>query len=186
MPAPTSKAKSSKPAVAPKAIKRPVVKRAVPVHKPAVARAAAHKPADATEAKPAVVKSYNFIATVGRRKSAIARVRLYTKGTGKIMVNEREMTKYFPTLDQQLTVLQPLKVTSTETSLDVGAKVLGGGTHGQAEAVRHGIAKALLKMNEEYRRALRAAGCLTRDSRVKERKKYGLKKARRAPQFSKR
>lgn len=188
MPPPTTKAKPAAHAKA--APKRAVAKRAAPAHavsKPAAHRRPVHRPAPAAAAKPtAAPHSYNFISAVGRRKEAIARVRLYPKGSGKVMVNEREFVKYFPTFDQQNAALQPLKVTSTGVIVDVSVKVAGGGTRGQADAVRHGLARALVTMNEEFRRPLRAAGCLTRDARVKERKKYGLKKARRAPQFSKR
>lgn len=182
----TPKVKPTKPAHSKAAPKRPAAKRAAPVH--AATKPTVHKTTAAHEATktPAAQRSYNFISTVGRRKSAVARVRLHQNGTGKVMINERELTKYFPTFDQQNAALLPLKVTSMETSVDVGVKVAGGGSRGQADAVKHGIARALLLLNEDYRRPLRAAGCLTRDSRVKERKKYGLKKARRAPQFSKR
>ncbi len=164
------------------ALKKPVVAK-----RPVAHRSAAAKPITKTGPAPTSTHgSYVFTRAVGRRKEAVARVRLYPKGSGKITINERELTKYFPTFDQQLMVKQPLTITGTETAYDVGVKVLGGGTQGQAVAVRHGISRALVSINEDYRRALRAAGCLTRDSRVKERKKYGLKKARRAPQFSKR
>lgn len=161
--------------------KRTVPHRAAPAHNVAV-----HAPSKTASAGATGHKNYDYTFAVGRRKEAVARVRLYSKGSGKITINEREFTKYFPVFDLQLLVQQPLKITSTDGSLDVGVRVLGGGNRGQADAVRHGIARALVKLNEEFRQSLRAAGCLTRDSRVKERKKYGLKKARRAPQFSKR
>lgn len=130
--------------------------------------------------------SYDFIATVGRRKEAVARVRLYAKGSGQITINNLELQKYFQTYDYQLIVMQPLKLVGLEAKVDIQVKVSGGGKTGQAEAVRHGIARAILLLEPELRKNLRTAGFLTRDSRVKERKKYGLKKARRAPQFSKR
>lgn len=126
-----------------------------------------------------------FLGT-GRRKSSIARVRL-TDGTGKITVNGKDINEYFGEETLRVIVKQPLTVTNTESKYDVVAKVVGGGFSGQAGAVRHGIARALNEANrDEYRPILKSNGLLTRDSRMKERKKYGLKKARKAPQFSKR
>ena len=121
----------------------------------------------------------------GRRKSSIARVRL-VPGTGKIVINDRTIDDYFGLETLKVVVRQPLVATDTLGKFDVIAKVQGGGFTGQAGAIRHGIARALLTVDEEYRPVLKAAGFLTRDSRMKERKKYGLKAARRAPQFSKR
>ena len=121
----------------------------------------------------------------GRRKSSVARVRL-VPGTGKILINSRDIDDYFGLETLKVVVRQPLVTTDTLGKFDVIAKVQGGGFTGQAGAIRHGIARALLTVEEEYRPALKAAGFLTRDSRMKERKKYGLKAARRAPQFSKR
>ena len=121
----------------------------------------------------------------GRRKSSIARVRL-VPGTGKITINERTFAEYIPSAAVRLDVLQPLELTNTVTSYDVLVNVIGGGIVGQAGAIRHGISRALLEVNQDYRAVLKKAGMLTRDPRCKERKKYGLKKARRAPQFSKR
>ncbi|MGM0653614.1 MAG: 30S ribosomal protein S9 [Bacillota bacterium] len=125
-----------------------------------------------------------YIGT-GRRKESIARVRLLP-GSGKIMINGKEMNQYFGLDTLKLIVRQPLVATETENSFDVIAKVEGGGFSGQAGAIRHGIARALLQTEGEYRPVLKKNGYLTRDPRMKERKKYGLKKARRAPQFSKR
>ena len=126
-----------------------------------------------------------FLGT-GRRKSSIARVRL-TDGSGKITVNGKDLNEYFGEETLRVIVKQPLTVTNTESKYDVIAKVTGGGFSGQAGAVRHGIARALNEANkEEYRPILKSNGLLTRDPREKERKKYGLKKARKAPQFSKR
>ncbi len=126
-----------------------------------------------------------FLGT-GRRKSSIARVRL-TEGKGKITVNGKDIQEYFGEETLRVIVKQPLTVTETLTKYDVVATVKGGGFAGQAGAVRHGIARALNEANqEEYRPVLKSNGLLTRDSREKERKKYGLKKARKAPQFSKR
>ena len=141
---------------------------------------------EGVDAKVLPKQSYDFIATVGRRKEAVARIRLYAKGNGQITINNLELQKYFFTSDYQLIVMQPLKLVGLDTKVDVRVKVSGGGKNGQAEAVRHGIARAILLLDPELRKNLRTAGFLTRDSRVKERKKYGLKKARRAPQFSKR
>ena len=121
----------------------------------------------------------------GRRKSSVARVRL-VPGTGKIVINDREIDDYFGLETLKVVVRQPLVATDTLGKYDVIANVAGGGFTGQAGAIRHGIARALLTIEEEYRPVLKAAGFLTRDSRMKERKKYGLKAARRAPQFSKR
>lgn len=121
----------------------------------------------------------------GRRKSSIARVRL-TEGKGKITVNGKDIEEYFGEETLRVIVRQPLVVTNTLTKYDITADVKGGGFSGQAGAVRHGIARALNAENEEYRAVLKQNGFLTRDSREKERKKYGLKKARKAPQFSKR
>ena len=122
----------------------------------------------------------------GRRKSSVARVRLYQGGTGSIIINGRDIDDYFGLETLKLIVRQPLVTTETVGKVDIVATVTGGGVTGQAGAIRHGIARALLLVNEEYRPALKAAGFLTRDPRMKERKKYGLKAARRAPQFSKR
>ena len=121
----------------------------------------------------------------GRRKSSIARVYL-VPGTGKITINKRDMDQYFGLDTLKLIVRQPLEATSTSEKYDVIVNVHGGGTTGQAGAIRHGIARALLQVDAEYRPTLKSAGFLTRDPRMKERKKYGLKAARRAPQFSKR
>ena len=121
----------------------------------------------------------------GRRKSSVARVRLIP-GKGQITINDRPFVDYIPNGAVRLDVLQPLTLTGTETSYDVIVNVCGGGITGQAGAIRHGITRALLEVNPEYRAVLKKAGLVTRDPRAKERKKYGLKGARRAPQFSKR
>ncbi len=121
----------------------------------------------------------------GRRKSSIARVRL-VEGTGVITINGKSIDEYFGLETLKVIVRQPLTVTNTISKYDVICKVVGGGYTGQAGAIRHGIARALNEANAEYRPELKANGFLTRDPRMKERKKYGLKKARKAPQFSKR
>ncbi len=121
----------------------------------------------------------------GRRKKSIARVRL-VEGTGVITVNGKSIDEYFGTEVLKTIVRQPLTATNTTAKYDVIAKVVGGGFTGQAGAIRHGIARALNEANSEFRPTLKSNGYLTRDPRMKERKKYGLKKARKAPQFSKR
>ena len=122
----------------------------------------------------------------GRRKSSVARVRVYENGTGSIIINGREIDNYFGLDTLKLIVNQPLVAANLVGKVDVVVSVAGGGVSGQAGAIRHGISRALLQYNTELRPALKAAGFLTRDPRMKERKKYGLKAARRAPQFSKR
>lgn len=131
-----------------------------------------------------MTKKTEYLGT-GRRKSSISRVRL-AEGKGKITINGKDIEEYFGEETLRVIVKQPLTVTETLTKYDVIASVKGGGFSGQAGAVRHGIARALNAANDEYRPALKSNGLLTRDSREKERKKYGLKKARKAPQFSKR
>ena len=121
----------------------------------------------------------------GRRKHSVARVRMY-KGTGNITINGRNIDDYFGLETLKLIVRQPLAVTETTDKFDIVCTVAGGGVTGQAGAIRHGLSRALLQYDEELRPALKKAGFLTRDPRMKERKKYGLKAARRAPQFSKR
>ena len=122
----------------------------------------------------------------GRRKSSVARVRVYENGTGAITVNGRDIDNYFGLETLKLIVRQPLVTTDMLGKVDVVVTVTGGGVAGQAGAIRHGVSRALLTLNPEYRATLKAAGFLTRDPRMKERKKYGLKGARRAPQVSKR
>ena len=122
----------------------------------------------------------------GRRKSSVARVRVYENGTGNITINGRDIDNYFGLDTLKMVVRQPLVSTDLLGKVDVVVTVCGGGVTGQAGAIRHGVSRALLVANAEYRPTLKAAGFLTRDPRMKERKKYGLKAARRAPQFSKR
>ena len=129
-------------------------------------------------------KPYHY--GTGRRKSSVARVRLFPNGTGAITINGRDIDDYFGLETLKLIVRQPLDTTDTLGKVDIVATVSGGGGTGQAGAIHHGISRALLEMNAEFRPVLKAAGFLTRDPRMKERKKYGLKAARRAPQFSKR
>ena len=127
-----------------------------------------------------------YMYGTGRRKSSVARVHLIPNGTGVITINGRDIDDYFGLETLKLIVRQPFAATDTMGKFDVEATVTGGGVTGQAGAIRHGIARALLQVEDSYRAPLKAAGLLTRDPRMKERKKYGLKAARRAPQFSKR
>ncbi len=122
----------------------------------------------------------------GRRKSSVARVRLYPGGTGKVTINNRDIENYFGLDTLKMVVRQPFAATDTVGKFDIECTVIGGGVTGQAGAIRHGLSRALLAADPEYRAVLKKAGFLTRDPRMKERKKYGLKAARRAPQFSKR
>ena len=127
-----------------------------------------------------------YLYGTGRRKSSVARVRLYEGGTGKITINGRDIDDYFGLDTLKLITRQPLVLTEMVEKVDIIATVTGGGVTGQAGALRHGISRALLLVNPEFRPVLKRAGYLTRDPRMKERKKPGLKAARRAPQFSKR
>ena len=127
-----------------------------------------------------------YVYGTGRRKSSVARVHLIPGGSGRITINGREIDDYFGLETLKLIVRQPLNTVNVTDKVDIDCTVSGGGVSGQAGAIRHGIARALLVVDENNRAALKAAGLLTRDPRMKERKKYGLKAARRAPQFSKR
>jgi small subunit ribosomal protein S9 len=127
-----------------------------------------------------------YVYGTGRRKSSTARVHVFEGGTGSITINGRDIDEYFGLETLKMLVRQPFEVTGNAGKMDVEATVAGGGVTGQAGALRHGIARALLQVNPEYRTPLKQAGLLTRDPRMKERKKYGLKAARKAPQFSKR
>ena len=129
-------------------------------------------------------RKYNY--GTGRRKSSVARVRVYENGTGSILINGHDIDDYFGLDTLKLVVRQPLVTADLVGKVDVVVSVAGGGVSGQAGAIRHGISRALVTLNPEFRGALKAAGFMTRDPRMKERKKYGLKAARRAPQFSKR
>ena len=129
-------------------------------------------------------KPYHY--GTGRRKSSVARVHLFPNGTGAITINGRDIDEYFGLDTLKMVVRQPLVSTDLVGKVDIVATVTGGGVSGQAGAIRHGVSRALLEMNPEYRPVLKSAGFLTRDPRMKERKKYGLHAARRAPQFSKR
>lgn len=130
-------------------------------------------------------ESNPYFYGTGRRKSSVARVRVYP-GTGKVTINDRDIDDYFGLETLKTIVRQPLVLTETAEKFDIVCRVSGGGVSGQAGAIRHGVARALLQFDENLRPALKKAGFLTRDPRMKERKKYGLKAARRASQFSKR
>jgi len=130
--------------------------------------------------------SGKYIRTIGRRKRSVAQVRVYEGGSGRVIINERELKEYLPVDILQMAVMAPFVTTGTEEKYDVTVKVKGGGIRGQADSIRLGIARALIEINPDYRPALKVLGFLSRDSRKKERKKYGLKGARRAPQWSKR
>lgn len=132
------------------------------------------------------VKKEKYFEGVGRRKTSIARVRLFPQAEKSFSVNEKPLEGYFPTKELQYTVTSPLTLMSSEEQFKVAARVRGGGINSQAEAVRHGIAKALVLFNPDFRKKLKKAGFLTRDPRMRERKKFGLKRARRAPQWQKR
>lgn len=133
-----------------------------------------------------MAKVTELARATGRRKEAVARVRL-TPGTGRFIINaERPIEDYFPNLAVRMVILEPLRITNTEKNYDIFVRLEGGGATGQAGALRHGIARALTELDPDLRPALKKAGFLTRDPRIKERRKYGLKKARKAPQFSKR
>ncbi len=136
--------------------------------------------------KKAVVKPTRYWEAVGRRKRAVARVRLFTRGDKEVIVNGKPIEEYFPTTVLQESVLAALKRMKSTERFRATVKVKGGGIYGQADAVRHGISRALTKFNPDFRKRLRKAGFLTRDPREKERRKPGLKKARKAPQWAKR
>ena len=141
--------------------------------------------AERKTAKTSKIKNVQFLGT-GRRKKSIARVRLLLIGTGKITVNGKDIEEYFGLDTLKLIVRQPMELTNTQDKYDVVVNVIGGGLSGQAGAINHGISRALVLAEENLKPELKKAGFLTRDSRMKERKKYGLKKARKASQFSKR
>lgn len=135
------------------------------------------------ETKPAKNLYYE---AVGRRKTSVARVRIFSKGEPAIVINEKDSKKYFPDKELLHTIEEPLKRMKLDGKFRILVKANGGGTHSQAEAIRHGISRALVVFNAEFRKRLKKAGFLKRDPRMKERRKFGLKKARKAPQWSKR
>ncbi len=157
---------------------------------PAPAKATAGKKkvkkARKAEKKKEPKKSPKYFKSIGRRKTATAQVRLFRQRGKMILVNEKSLEKYFPLFELQQIVLSPLDRMSCLDQFKVSVKVRGGGVHSQAEAIRHGIAKALILFDPDFRKQLKKAGFLTRDPRMRERKKFGLKRARRAPQWQKR
>jgi small subunit ribosomal protein S9 len=132
------------------------------------------------------VTTQTYNRGTGKRKCAIAQVKLVSGGKGEININGKPYQVVFPRLEHRRTIEHPFRVTDTVGKFDVEVKVIGGGTTGQADAIRHGIARALVEAGEQFKPLLRQEGLLTRDSRIKERKKYGLKRARKAPQYTKR
>ena len=139
-----------------------------------------------SQKKPSAKESGQYIETIGRRKTSRARVRIWTKGDKVILVNDKSYKEYFPSFELQQIVLSPLSLMKMMDKFRIIIKASGGGIHSQAEAVRHGIARALVELNSDFRKRLKRAGFLTRDPRMRERKKFGLKRARRAPQWQKR
>lgn len=148
-------------------------------------KAVIHKKEKKPEIKP-VEKPEHYFEALGRRKTSSARIRIFAKGDKGISVNDKPFQLYFPTLDLQEKILAPLKIMNCLDQFKISIRVTGGGIHSQAEAVRHGIARVLVLFNKDFRKLLKKAGYLTRDSRMRERKKFGLKRARRAPQWRKR
>jgi len=132
------------------------------------------------------VKAEKYFEAKGRRKTSIARVRLFSSSQPSFLINDKKLEIYFPTKELQHLIEEPLRNLKTLGKFRVSAKIKGGGIHSQAEALRHGISRALLKFNADFRKPLKKSGFLKRDSRAKERRKFGLKKARKAPQWSKR
>lgn len=185
----SSQTRSKNPKTATKPPRKSVTKRVVDKKTPKADAAAqktsmpAAKPSAKKDSSPKSVKNY-FYAN-GKRKTSIASVRLF-EGKGSVTINNRTFNNYFPIANDQDKILAPLKMSNCLKTFDISVRVRGGGIHSQAEAIRHGISKALLLYNAELRNVLKPVGFLTRDSRVKERKKYGLKRARRAPQWQKR
>ncbi|TSC75501.1 MAG: small subunit ribosomal protein S9 [Parcubacteria group bacterium Gr01-1014_30] len=157
--------------------------------KPKKSKKRAAKPAGALEkrAQKAVAqKAAKYFQALGRRKTSVARVRLWTRGDGKFLINGKPLEAYFPLSELRQQVLAPLTEMGSEDKFTISALVKGGGFRGQAEALRHGLARALVFFNADFRKRLKKAGFLTRDPRMRERKKFGLKRARRAPQWAKR
>lgn len=164
----------------PKSAKTPKVSKAAPSKKEPIVQAPVPKTPTRT------ARTGNYYYANGKRKTSVSTVRMYANGKGEITINERTFENYFTLFLDQDKILAPLRLTNTLKAFDITVQVQGGGVHSQAEAVRHGISKALLAYDVALRSILKPIGFLTRDSRVKERKKYGLHRARRAPQFSKR
>lgn len=174
----------------PRITKKPLAKKPRVVKKPEPVPPVVEAPVEdadfSAERMAAFIKSNKYLEDTGRRKTSVARVRLSTQGDKVFLVNDKPYDKYFSTNDLQQIASAPLKKMKCQDHFRVQAVVSGGGIHSQAEAVRHGIARVLVQFNSEFRKRLRRAGYLTRDPRMRERKKFGLKRARRAPQWKKR
>lgn len=181
-----AKVEAAKATQQPAKVKQPAQSAAKPVKKAEKQPAASAAVTSAVSAKSAGGASKNYFYANGKRKTAVASIRLIANGKGVIIINNRPFENYFPLNLDQDKILAPMRMTNTLKMFDISARAHGGGIHAQAEAVRHGISKALLLFNPELRSTLKHVGFLTRDSRVKERKKYGLKRARKAPQWAKR
>lgn len=165
----------------------PATKKATPKKKAAPKKSVeVEESVEEVQAETPEMKKGSYIPSVGRRKTAIARIRLIKNGKGNITVNGKPFDKYFTTFEYRRQVTDPMVVVGQNEAVDVSVKVQGGGVRGQAEAVRHGIARALIELNPTFRKSLKKLGYLKRDPREKERKKFGLKKARKSPQWSKR
>lgn len=182
----TTKKPAAKKEAAPKAVKK-TSKPSPVIEQESAPTVTPPKPRSKVVAKKTVeLPTGEYFYANGKRKTAIARVRLYKSGSGKIVVNDRSFESYFPVLSDQDRVYAPLRITNSLAAFDISAYVQGGGIQAQAEAIRHGISKALVTFKPEFRSMLKQEMFLRRDSRIKERKKFGLKRARRAPQWSKR
>jgi small subunit ribosomal protein S9 len=167
----------------PKVVKKKTKKKELRVKKKPKAKKAAVK---VEKVKKEEKKPAKYFEEVGRRKTAVARVRLFTQGEKTFLVNDKPLKDYFPGHELEQIVLSPLERMNCLDKFRVVVKVKGGGFHAQAEAVRHGVSRALTLFNPDFRKKMKKAGFLTRDSRMRERKKFGLKRARRAPQWQKR
>ena len=157
-----------------------------PIKKTIIKKRVAIPKAEKIPEKKSLEKTEHYFESLGRRKTSAARVRISEKGEKGIFINDKPYQAYFPSLELQEIILSPLKMMSCLDTFRISVKVNGGGIHSQAEAVRHGVARALVLFNADFRKRLKKAGFLTRDSRMRERKKFGLKRARRAPQWRKR
>ncbi|MEK9151932.1 MAG: 30S ribosomal protein S9 [Patescibacteria group bacterium] len=184
--APRKTAKSAAEEAVKKEPKKAVARRKVAAPKEAKEAVEAVAPAAVETKAAAVVPEGGFAYAVGRRKTAVAQTRLWTAGTGEITVNGKPYAEYFPLFELRDTLTAPLKAVGHDGKVTITLKVSGGGIRGQADAARLGISRALLVVNPDYRGTLKGLGFLTRDDRKVERKKYGLKKARKAPQWAKR
>lgn len=181
------KTATKKPAVKKVAFKKTLPAKKTDAEKKPVDRQPIEKIAPIAKSSPKEEKKrLDYLYAVGRRKTAVAQVRVYKKGSGEILINEMDYQKYFPTLDLQERVTAALRVVGQMQKLMTTAKVSGGGIAAQADAVRHGMSRALIQLNPNFRKPLKKSGFLTRDARKKERKKPGLKRARKRPQWQKR